>query len=41
MKTAELEIMKNITKQAVEECDDRELLDLVYKIIVSSKFESK
>ena len=37
MKTTELEIMKSMTKKAVEECDDLELLDLVYKIIVTSQ----
>ena len=41
MNTTELEIMRKMTQQAVAECDDFELLDLVYKIIVKSKDRSK
>ena len=41
MKTTELEIMKSMTKEAVEECDDLELLDLVYKMIVRFQDSSK
>ncbi len=41
MNTTELEIMRKMTQQAVEECDDFELLDLVYKIIVKFKDRSK
>ena len=41
MNTTELEIMRTLIKQAVAECDDFELLDLGYKIIVNSKEHSK
>jgi hypothetical protein len=37
MKTTELKIMKKMTKEAIEKCDDAGLLDLVYKIIVTSQ----
>ena len=41
MKTTELEIMKSMTKKVIEECDDLDLLDLVYKLIVKSQNTSK
>ena len=41
MNTTELEFMRKITKQAVAECDDLELLDLVYKLMVKSKERSE
>ena len=41
MKTTELEIMKKMTKEAIEKCDDAGFLDLVYKIIVVSQDNSK
>ena len=37
MNTAGLEIMKNLVKEAVAECNDLELLDLIHKIILSSQ----
>ena len=36
MNAKELEIMRSIVKKAIEKCEDFELLDLVYKLIVTS-----
>ena len=39
MKKTELEIMQEMAKKAISECEDLELLDLIYKLIVTSKSE--
>ena len=39
MKKTELEIMQEMAKKGISECEDLELLDLIYKLIVTSKSE--
>ena len=34
-------IMKNFVKKKVDECDDMELLDLIYRILVFDKTEGR
>ena len=39
MKKTELEIMQEMAQKAILECEDFELLDLIYKLIITSKGE--
>ena len=39
MKNTDLEIMQEIAKEAISKCDDLALLDLIYKLIETSKSE--
>ena len=40
MKSTPLEFMQKETAKVVKECDDMELLDLIYKLVQMSKEES-